>query len=142
MIFEFDKKVLLYWRFTAAVLFAAVFSALWLVPFGFFILKAIFSTVLTAVFILYSFGYLPRRCKLESFGVENGRIVCKKGVVLQREYLYPTARLVYIQTVRLPLASCFGLTALVLKGVGHSLILGPVTYEQALLFKKAVDDSE
>lgn len=138
MILELSKKVLLYWRFTAAVLFAAVFSALWIVPWVDFATKTLASVLVLAVFFVWWFVYLPQKFKLEKIVLENGRIICKKGVLVKREYIYPNARLVYVQTVRLPLASCFGLYILVLKGVGHSLYLPAVTLKQKYIFLKAV----
>ncbi len=142
MIFELDKKVLLYWRFTAAVLFAAVFSALWLtVPLA-FVLKALASVVLCAVFIVYCFVYLSKRFRSENIEVTNGKTICRKGVILKREYIYLNGRLVYAQTVRLPLAQCFGLFTVVFRGVGHSLILPPLTREQMILLLKVVRDGE
>ncbi len=142
MIFELDQKVLLYWRFTAAVLFAAVFSALWLIPADRFVLKTLLSMVLAAVFSVYCFVYLPLRFKSESVGVADGKIICSKGVVFKREYIYPNARLVYVQTVRLPVACCFGLYILVLRGVGHSLVLPAMTLRQTCEFLKAVKGDE
>ncbi len=142
MIFELDKKVLLYWRFTAAVIFAAVFSALWFVPMIELALKTVLCIVVTAVFIGFIFFFLPMRFKSEVLKVEKGRIICRKGVIFKREYIYPNARLVYVQTVRLPLATCFGLNVLVLRGVGHSLVLPAVTLEQSVRFLKVVSGDE
>ena len=127
MIFLLDKKVLLYWKFTAAVLFAAVFSALWMLPKVTLTAKTLISVGVLAVFFVWWFVYLPQRFKNEKISVENGRIFYKKGVVIKREYIYPNARLVYVQTVRLPLAYCFGLVSVVVRGVGHSLILPLMT---------------
>ncbi len=142
MIFELDKKVLIYWRFTAAVIFAAVFSALWILPHIAVTLKMLISVVLSGAFAMWWSVFLPLRFKAESITVENGRIYCRRGVVIKREYVYPNARLVYIQTVRLPLASCFGLYVLVLKGVGHSFVLPAVTLQQKYTFLKAVGNFE
>lgn len=142
MIFELDKKVLLYWRFTAAVLFAAVFSALWIAVPGRYTLKILSSLVLLAVVTVYCFVYLPLRFKAESITVSDGNIICQKGVIIKREYIYPNARLVYVQTVRLPLASCFGLYVTVLRGVGHSLILPALTLKQQTEFLKAMRNDE
>ena len=142
MIFELDKKVLLYWRFTAAVLFAAVFSALWLtVPLA-FVFKILASVVLCAVFIVYCFAYLSKRFSSENIEVTSNQTICRKGVILKREYIYPNGRLVYVQKVRLPLAQCFGLFSVVFRGAGHSLILPPLTHEQMILLLKAVQDGE
>ena len=142
MIFELDKKVLLYWRFTAAVLFAAVFSALWIAVPDRYTVKILSSLVLLAVATAYCFVYLPLRFKAESVSISGGRIICRKGVIIKRKYIYPNARLVYVQTVRLPLASCFGLYVTVLRGVGHSLILPALTLKQQTEFLKAVREDE
>ncbi len=142
MIFELDKKVLLYWRFTAAVLFAAVFSALWIAVPDRYTLKILSSIVLLAVFSVYCFVYIPLRFKAESITVSDGKLICRKGVIIKRKYIYPNARLVYVQTVRLPLASCFGLYVTVLRGVGHSLILPALTLKQQTKVLKAVKTDE
>lgn len=142
MIFELDKKVLLYWRFTAAVLFAAVFSALWIAVPDRYTLKILSSLVLLAVMTVYCFIYLPLRFKAENITISDGRIVCRKGVIIKRKYIYPNAQLVYIQTVRLPLASCFGLYVTVLRGVGHNLILPALTLKQQTKVLKAVRKHE
>lgn len=142
MIFELDKKVLLYWRFTAAVLFAAVFSALWISVPDRYTLKILSSTVLLVVMTAHCFVYLPIRLKAENIEVSDGKIICRKGVIIKRKYIYPNARLVYVQTVRLPLASCFGLYVTVLRGVGHSLILPALTLKQQTEFLKAVSENE
>ncbi len=138
MIFELDKKVLIYWRFTAAVIFAAVFSALWLlIPIS-FVIKSVASVILFGCFSLYYAVYLPKRFLCENVEVSNGKTVCRKGVIFKREYIYPNQRLIYIQTVKLPLAHCFGLFSIVFRGVGHSLILPVMTQEQMIRFLKAV----
>ena len=142
MIFLLDKKVLLYWKFTAAVLFAAVFSALWIVPYLSFTLKLLVSLVLIGVFSVWWVIFLPKRFKAEGITVQNGKILCRKGVFIKREYVYPNARLVYIQSFRLPLASCFGLYVLVLRGVGYSLVLPAMTLRQKYTFLKAVGEFE
>ena len=142
MIFELDKKVLLYWRFTAPVLFAAVFSALWIAVPDRYTLKILSSLVLLAVMTVYCFIYLPLRFKAENITVSGGRIICRKGVIIKRKYIYPNARLVYVQTVRLPLASCFGLYVTVLRGVGHNLILPALTLKQQTKVLKAVRKHE
>lgn len=142
MIFELDKKVLLYWRFTAAVLFAAVFSALWIGIPERYTLKVLSSIVLLTVMTVHCFIYLPLRFKAENITVCGGKIICKKGVIIKREYIYPNARLVYVQTVRLPLASCFGLYTTVLRGVGHSFVLPALTQKQQIEFLKAVKNYE
>ena len=142
MVFELDRKVLLYWRFTAAVIFAAVFSALWmLLPIG-LLPKAVTSVIILVLTLLWWLVYLPLRFKTECVKVDIGRIYCRKGVVVKREYVYPNTRIVYIQTVRLPLAYCFGLFSVVIRGVGHSLILPLMNQKQMTLFLKAVRESE
>ena len=142
MIFELSKKVLLYWRFTAAVLFAAVFSTLWILPYLSFTLKLIIALVIVSVFLVWWAIFLPLRFKAECIAVQNGKIYCRKGVLIKREHVYPNAKLVYVQTVRLPLASCFGLYTLVLRGVGHSLVLPAMTLQQKCTFLKEVGTLE
>lgn len=142
MIFELDKKVLLYWRFTAAVLFAAVFSAIVLTLSNYaWLCVGLCGTVLClASVVLYI--YLPKLWRSETVLVENGRIICRKGIFIKREYIYPKARLVYVQRVKPPLAGCFGLQIIITKGVGHNLFLPPMTHSQASLFRKAVQQGE
>lgn len=142
MIFELDKKVLLYWRFTAAVLFAAVFSALALTLSDYFyVCIAVCGTVLTLSIVVLLL-YLPRLWRSEAVLIENGRIVCQKGIVIKREYIYPQARLIYVQRLKPPLAGCFGLEMLIIKGVGHSLVLPPMTHSQSVVFRRAVQQDD
>ncbi len=142
MIFELDKKVLLYWRFTAAVIFAAVFSALALTLSGYFYLCVAICGAVTVVGLVILFCYLPKLWRSEVVLIENGRIICKKGVIIKREYIYPQTRIVYVQRVKPPLAGCFCLQMIIIKGVGHNLFLPPMTHTQSVLFRKAVQHGE
>lgn len=142
MIFELDKKVLLYWRFTAAVLFAAVFSAFALILSDYFyVCIAVCGAVFTLSLVVLLL-YLPRLWRSEAVLVEKTGIVCRKGIITKREYTYPRARMVYIQRIKPPLAGCFGLEMIIIKGVGHSLILPPMTHEQSVIFRRAVQKGE
>ena len=142
MIFELSKKVLLYWRFTAAVLFAAVFSALVIVLSKFPLLCVPLCGLCLVVELAVLFVYLPKLWKAEAVLVENNRIICKKGVIIKREYIYPQKRMVYLQRMKLPIAGCFGIEIVIIKGVGHNLFLPPMTHTQSVLFRKAVQPFE
>lgn len=142
MIFELDKKVLLYWRFTAAVLFAAVFSALALTLSDYFYVCAAVCGAVLVLSLAVLFLYLPRLWRSEAVLIEKGRIVCRKGIIIRREYIYPQARLIYVQRLKPPLAGCFGLEMIVIKGVGHSLILPPMPHSQSVIFRKAVQKDD
>lgn len=142
MIFELSKKVLLYWRFTAAVIFAAVFSALVITLSNFpMICFTLCAGVLTVELIVLCL-YLPKLWKIQSVTIENQRIVCKKGLIIEREYIYPKARVVYLQRVQPPIAGCFGLEMVIIKGVGHNLFLPPMTHLQSVSLRKAVQHLE
>ena len=142
MDFLLDKKVLLYWRFTAAVLFAAVFSAFIIV----FSLSAFRITVLvfsfSALLCLMMFGVLPMYFNATALVITNGTIMLRKGILIKREYIFPNIKTVYVQSFKPPLAACFGLRYLVIKGVGHSIVLPPLKNTEAERFKKAVQDIE
>ena len=138
MIFELDKKVLLYWRFTVAVLFATVFSTLVLTLSNYFYVCIVACGVILALGLIVLFWYLPRLWCSETVLVEKGRIVCRKGIIIKREYVYPKARLIYLQRIKPPIAGCFGLEMIIIKGVGHSLILPPMTHHQSVIFRQAV----
>lgn len=139
---KLDTKVLLYWRSTAAVIFAAVFSAFVLALRDRPYVRLSLCVFSAAVFAAVAFLYMPRLFKITGVSVQNGRIICKKGILFRREYIYPNARLVYIQTVKLPIASCFGLRFLILRGAGNSLVLPPVTAAQSETLRKAVECDE
>ena len=138
MIFELDKKVLLYWRFTAAVLFAAVFSGVVFCFQSHPYAGAVTCTVVTAVFSAVIFAYLPKLFKMTNAEVKDGVIVCRKGCFFRREYIFPNPQLVYIQNVRLPLAFLFGLQTNILRGAGNSLIMPPLNLDQSAILSRAV----
>ncbi len=137
-----DKKVLLYWRLTAAFIFAAVFSASVLFLYNSFWLFFNVCALSTAIFCTAVFLYMPALFKNTVVSISNDRIICKKGVLFRREYIYPNARLVYFQTVQLPIASCFGLRFIILRGAGNSLIMPPLTAAQTEALRKAVQNDE
>ncbi len=142
MSFLVDKKVLIYWRFTAAVLIAAVFSLFIIIlPLSFLWTVGLLAVFL-CVLLLTEVWLLPMYFKATALSVDGGKIVLKKGVLIKREYIFPNTKNVYIQVFKLPLASCFGLRYLVVRGVGHSLGLPPLTEYEAKRFKRAVQGVE
>ena len=142
VIFELDSKILKYREVTAAIIFAAVFSTLCLSLRGFWVLKLIVFCVLLAVFCLLKFWYFPKALKMTSLSVKKGHILCRKGVFFSREYIYPNLEVVYIQRLRLPIATVFGLEWAVLRGSGNSLLLPPLTVNQAQMLILKVTENE
>ena len=142
MIFELDKKVLRIWRFTAAVLFAAVFLTLVYLPIE-KTLKATLCLVDIMLFLGVCFIYLPKLFKNTSLEVGKDTVVCKKGLIINREYVFPNARMQYIEEVRFPVLRMFSLTVLVLRGSGFSLVLPPLTRGQAAaIFERMYGDEQ
>ncbi len=142
MIFELDSKILKYREVTAAIIFAAVFSTFCLSLKGFLVLKLIVFCVLLALFCLLKFWYLPKALNMASLSVKNGHILCRKGVIFSREYIYPNLEVVYIQRLKLPIATVFGLEWAVLRGSGNSLLLPPLTSNQVDTFILKVTENE
>ena len=130
VIFELDSKVLKYWKVTAAMIFAAVFSAFCLILNGFWVLKAVLFFALSAVLLVLVFWYFPTLADSTDLSIENGRIICRKGVFLKREYIYPNPQIIYFQRIKLPVALVFGLQWVILRGSGNSLLLPPLTVTQ------------
>ena len=142
MIFELDSKILKYREVTAAIIFAAVFSTFCLSLKGFLGLKLIVFCLLLALFCLLKFWYFPKALKMASLSVKNGHIFCRKGVIFSREYIYPNLEVVYIQRLKLPIATVFGLEWAVLRGSGNSLLLPPLTSNQVDTFILKVTENE
>lgn len=130
VIFELDSKVFKYWKVTAAMVFAAVFSAFCLILNGFWVLKAVIFFALSAALFVLAFWYYPTLADNTGLSVEKGRVFCRKGVFFEREYIYPNTQIIYFQRVKLPVASVFGLQWMILRGSGNSLLLPPLTVTQ------------
>lgn len=133
-----DKNVLKLWRLSAAVISAAVFSVICYIPFIGGAVKLLAAVITAALLCAAVFIYLPRLFKAQRITVSDGRLCCRKGFIIKREYVYPNKNIVYIQYFSLPVHSCFGLFVAVVKGVGNSLVLPPLTAEQVILLKEAV----
>ncbi len=142
VIFELDSKILKYREVTAAIVFAAVFSTFCLSLSGFLKIKIIVFFVLLAVFCLLKLWYFPKALKVTSLSVKNGHIICRKGVFFSREYIYPNLEVVYIQRLKLPIATAFRLEWAVLRGSGNSLLLPPLTANQVEMLILRVTQNE
>lgn len=118
-----SKRIIKYWDVTAAMVFAAVFSAFCVVIEKAYLLKAIVFCIMVAFILVLWLWYFPKAFRSLLLSVINGRIYLTKGVFFKREYIYPNLQVVYFQAVRLPIAALFGLRLLVLRGAGSSLIL-------------------
>ncbi len=135
------KKALLYRRLTAAVVFAAVFSAAILILGRYFLLSVCLCTALAVIFFVLCFFYLPLSVRSTAVRVQNGYIYCKKGVFITREYYYPNLSVQYVTRLSLPLGSCLGLTVPIIRGTGHNLILPEMDFKQWQCFLMAVSEN-
>ncbi len=140
MIFQLDSKINKLREVTAAIIFAAVFSALCLGLDGFWGIKSIVLGCMLGIFLSLKLWYFPRLLRETVLSVENGRVYIKKGLFFKREYSYPNREAVYIQAVSTPLASAFGLRWAILRGAGHSLFLPPLNITQLELLIKEVGE--
>ncbi len=142
VIFELDSKILKYREVTAAIVFAVVFSALCLLVDGFAVMKIIVFFVFLAMLGLARLWYFPRLLKNTALVVERGCVFCKKGLFFLREYIYPNSEVVYIQRIKMPVASAFGLWWVIIRGAGNSLFLPPLTSNQVESLILAVNENE
>ena len=133
-----SKNVLKLWRFTVAVIFAAVFSAFCYLPFVNDKVKFIAAIFSAALLCLVIFIYQPLLYKGQKIIINSNFIIVTKGAIIKREYVYPNLKAVYIKYYILPLHSCFGLQVAVIKGVGNSLLLPPLTENQQKILKEAM----
>ena len=142
MTFVPSKNVLKLWRISAAVVFAAVFSAVCYIPALNLKIKLIAAAVTAVLLCIVVFIYLPLLYRSEKIIVSDGRLYCKKGVIANREYIYPNRDIVYIQCFRLPVHSCFGLYIAVVKGVNNSIVLPPLSSEQLCSLKEVIKSED
>lgn len=142
MILVPSKNVLRLWQFTAAIIIAALFSLFCYIPTLSDKARLIAAAVSAAVLCLVLFLYQPLLFKAQKISVTDHFLSVEKGVIFKREYLFPNKNTVYIKYYLLPLHSCFGLYVAVVKGIGSSLLLPPLTEKQAVLLKEAMQNGE
>ncbi len=139
MTLQLDKNVLKYLRFTAAMVFAAVFSAIQFIPFLNIYIRFILLAVTVFFYIGIFFIYLPIYCRSIILSVGKDTIIFKRGIITKKENYFPLARLVYIKILRFPTQTPFGLCTVILRGVGYDLRLMPMSVKQAIQFKETLE---
>lgn len=88
-------------------------------------------TVLTVLFILIIFWYLPKLFSLFKIRFINESVVLEVGVIFRNTHILPFSRLIYCQTTVSPLARVFGLAAVSLKAARSLLIIPEMKKEDA-----------
>lgn len=136
MTYNLSKNVLILWRITAAMVIVAVYSALLI----FAAVSGVWSLYIAIAAVVFYLGlaflYFPKLLKIQTTVVTKCGVYCRKGIIISREHFFPNARLVYLQRLNLPIFDSFGLSIVLVRGVGHFLLLPPMTKVQTNSFYK------
>lgn len=116
------RKTLFLWQIRAVMLFLLLtaFTLLLSLPL-IYTLSVLGVILLAAIFTL--FWYLPRFVKSCTINFTDGVVIIRRGVFFEKIHIFPSAKLIYTQTLTSPLANAFNLSALSLKAARSRLII-------------------
>lgn len=139
--YKIPLKALFLWQIRAALIWVLLSAVC-----GFFCFTIrpllILIAVLTVLFAIIIFLYLPKYYKLCKIEYLNGAVVVKNGVIFRNTHILPFSRLIYTQTIVTPLAKAFGLTSITLKAARSRLYIPEITESDAKELIKAITNGE
>ena len=124
-----DKKALLAWEIylcLVALLLTGFTLALYLVPLPFEMpiwIPRIFLVVWVAVCLFFGCIYLPVAFRRRSYGIVDGRLVVKGGVIYCSQKTMPLQSVKYVTTIRGPMEYLLNLTVLAGFSAGSFIVV-------------------
>ncbi|MBE6750206.1 MAG: PH domain-containing protein [Ruminococcaceae bacterium] len=139
--YKLPHKTLLLWRIRTALIFCLLAS---ICAFYSFTMKPflIALLVLSVVFVLTIFWYLPQLFKAFSIKHSNNAVIIESGFIVKQCHILPFSRLIYTQSVRTPLARLLGLTAFTLKAARNKLFVPEIDATDAKEFIEAISHGD
>lgn len=129
--YKLPPKTLFLWQCRAIIAWLVLTL---LCSFFSFTLKFFFIAflVLSVIFSIVIFLYLPKYYSLCSVKCLKGAIIVENGVVFRNCHILPYSRLIYTQTLVTPISKFFGLRALTLKAARSRVFIPELTEKDAL----------
>lgn len=90
----------------------------------------LFTGAVLAVYLFYAVFYLPMSYRRKSYGVVDGRLVVKGGIIYAYNKTMPLESIKYVMTIRGPLEYAFKLTYVAVFAAGSFIFLSGLTPEE------------
>lgn len=95
-----------------------------------------FGGLALAVYLFYAALYLPMVFRRKSYGIVNGRLVVKGGLIYAYNKTMPLESIKYVMTIRGPLEYGFKLTYVAVFAAGSFIFLSGLTPEEGEAFRR------
>ena len=96
----------------------------------------IFGGVVLSVYLFCALLYLPMSFRRKSYGIVDGRLVVKGGIIYAYNKTMPLEGIKYVMTIRGPLEYAFKLTYVAVFAAGGFIFLSGLTTEEGEAFRQ------
>lgn len=131
--FRTPKKTLWLWQIRIALIWL-ILATICNIFFGEAAFFPAIISILSALFIVIDFLYLPKYFSLCKIKCLKQAVVVEKGVIFKYCHILPFSRLIFTQTINTPLSKAFKLTALTLKAARSFVFIPELSENEAREF--------